>query len=398
MVPPAGLLDNRRATTHWNYLREMLGRSPTIDYVPDRRMVSDDAVTTTTGISASMPMMLTLIEAIAGRPKAQQVAAGLGVTSWDAPHASQAFRLTRPFALTVLANRLSFWTWEELDLLINNRVDEVSLALAADTWSRSNRSSVRIDSASGEAITSANGIRILPDSDAAPNRQIVASAQDARPADVLEQTLEAVAHRHGPRTGYGGDAARVSMGGGSALKRQGVAKNSNTPVWIAPTGTSLGRTERKVRKENIMPSTVKLHRVFAASPQKVFRAFVEPDALASWLPPYGFLCTVHEFDARVGGAHRMSFRNFTTGESHSFGGTYREFVPGERLVYTDSFDDANLPGEMLVTVAFAKVSVGTEVTIEQTGIPNLIPREGCYLGWQDSLEKLVRLVQPEIAG
>ncbi|AXV14509.1 polyketide cyclase [Neorhizobium sp. SOG26] len=145
-----------------------------------------------------------------------------------------------------------------------------------------------------------------------------------------------------------------------------------------------------------MPSTVNLHRVFATSPNKVFRAFVEPDALASWLPPYGFLCTVHQIDARTGGTHRMSFRNFTTGQSHSFGGTYREVVPNERLVYTDSFDDPNLPGEMLVTVTFKKVSVGTEVTIEQSGIPDLIPREGCYLGWQDSLDKLGRLVQPEI--
>ena len=145
-----------------------------------------------------------------------------------------------------------------------------------------------------------------------------------------------------------------------------------------------------------MPSTVNLHRVFATTPEKVFRAFVEPDALAAWLPPYGFLCTVHEFDARAGGGHRMSFRNFTTGDSHAFEGSYREFVPGERLVYTDRFDDPNLPGEMLVTVTFRQVSVGTEVTIEQSGIPDLIPREGCYLGWQDSLDKLARLVLPEI--
>jgi len=145
-----------------------------------------------------------------------------------------------------------------------------------------------------------------------------------------------------------------------------------------------------------MPSTVNLHRLFATSPEKVFRAFVEPDALASWLPPYGFLCTVHEFDARAGGGHRMSFRNFTAGKSHSFGGSYREVVPGERLVYTDRFDDPNLPGEMLVTVPFKQVSVGTEVTIEQSDIPDLIPREACYLGWQDSLDKLGRLVQPEI--
>jgi len=145
-----------------------------------------------------------------------------------------------------------------------------------------------------------------------------------------------------------------------------------------------------------MPSTVNLHRVIASSPNKVFRAFVEPDALASWLPPYGFLCMVHEIDARAGGTRRMSFRNFTTGKSHSFGGTYREFLPGERLVYTDSFDDPNLPGEMLVSVTFKKRSIGTEINIEQAGIPDLIPREACYLGWQDSLDKLARLVQPDI--
>ena len=145
-----------------------------------------------------------------------------------------------------------------------------------------------------------------------------------------------------------------------------------------------------------MPSTVTLHRVLASAPEKVFRAFIEPDAIASWLPPTGFLCTVHELDARVGGKHRMSFRNFTTGGSHAFGGTYREIVPGERLVYTDGFDDPNLPGEMIVTVTFKSVSVGTELNIEQQGIPDVIPLEACYLGWQDSLHKLAKLVQAEI--
>ncbi|WP_309084978.1 SRPBCC family protein [Chelativorans sp.] len=145
-----------------------------------------------------------------------------------------------------------------------------------------------------------------------------------------------------------------------------------------------------------MPSTIKLHRVLATRPEKVFRAFVEPDAVASWLPPNGFTCTVHELDAAVGGAHRMSFRNFTTGGSHSFGGTYTELVPGERLVYTDSFDDPNLPGEMTTTVVLKAVSVGTEVSIEQQGIPDLIPPEACYLGWQESLRKLAKLVEPEI--
>lgn len=145
-----------------------------------------------------------------------------------------------------------------------------------------------------------------------------------------------------------------------------------------------------------MPNTVKLHRVLAARPEKVFRAFVEADAIASWLPPNGFTCTVHELDARVGGKYRMSFRNFTTSDSHSFGGAYVELVPGERLVYTDRFDDPNLPGEMTTTVTLKAVSVGTEVNIEQQGIPDVIPPEGCYLGWQESLRKLAKLVEPEI--
>ena len=145
-----------------------------------------------------------------------------------------------------------------------------------------------------------------------------------------------------------------------------------------------------------MPGTVRLHRVLTASPEKVYRAFVEADAIASWLPPFGFLCTVHELDAREGGSHRMSFRNFTTGDSHGFGGTYLELVPGEKLVYTDRFDDPNLPGEMKVTVTLKAVSVGTELNVEQQGIPDLIPVEACYLGWQESLRKLASLVQPEI--
>ena len=145
-----------------------------------------------------------------------------------------------------------------------------------------------------------------------------------------------------------------------------------------------------------MPNTVRLHRVIAAKPEKVYRAFLEPDAVASWLPPFGFTCTVHELEARVGGRHRMSFRNFTTGDSHSFGGEYLELVPGERLIYTDRFDDANLPGEMKVTVTLKAVSVGTEMTVVQEGIPDLMPPEACYLGWQESLRKLAKLVEPEI--
>lgn len=149
-------------------------------------------------------------------------------------------------------------------------------------------------------------------------------------------------------------------------------------------------------KDTVMPNTIQLHRVFAAKPEKLYRAFLEPDALASWLPPFGFLCTVHTLDAKVGGTFRMSFRNFTTGDSHAFGGTYEELVPGERLVYTDRFDDPGLPGEMRVTVTLKAVAVGTEITIEQAGIPDMIPPEACYLGWQDSLQKLEKLVVPDI--
>lgn len=145
-----------------------------------------------------------------------------------------------------------------------------------------------------------------------------------------------------------------------------------------------------------MPSTVKLHRVIPTSPDKVYRAFVEGDALAKWLPPNGFTCTVHHLEATVGGTFKMSFRNFTTGHSHSFGGEYLELVPGERLRYTDRFDDPNLPGEIEVVVDLTKVSVGTEVEITQSGIPDLIPREACYLGWQESLRNLQKLVEPDI--
>ena len=145
-----------------------------------------------------------------------------------------------------------------------------------------------------------------------------------------------------------------------------------------------------------MPSTIRLHRVLATSPEKVYRAFLEADALAKWLPPNGFLCTVHHLEPKVGGTHRMSFRNFTTGNSHAFGGTYLELVPGERLRYTDTFEDENLPGEMTVTVELKKVSVGTEVHIVQEGVPDMIPAEACYLGWQESLRNLAKVVEPEI--
>jgi uncharacterized protein YndB with AHSA1/START domain len=145
-----------------------------------------------------------------------------------------------------------------------------------------------------------------------------------------------------------------------------------------------------------MPNTVRLHRVLATRPEKIYRAFIEPDAVARWLPPNGFTCTVHQLEPKVGGTHRMSFRNFTTGGSHAFGGKYVELTPHERLVYTDRFDDANLPGEMRVTVTLKKVLVGTELTIIQEGVPDAIPVEACYLGWQESLRHLARLVEPEI--
>jgi uncharacterized protein YndB with AHSA1/START domain len=145
-----------------------------------------------------------------------------------------------------------------------------------------------------------------------------------------------------------------------------------------------------------MPNTVRLHRVLATKPEKVYRAFIEADALAKWLPPNGFACTVDHLEAKVGGTFRMSFRNFTTGKSHAFGGKYLELVPSERLRYTDRFDDPNLPGEIVVTVTLKKVSVGTEINIVQEGIPDVIPAEMCYLGWQDSLRNLAALVEPEI--
>ena len=145
-----------------------------------------------------------------------------------------------------------------------------------------------------------------------------------------------------------------------------------------------------------MPNTVRLHRVLATKPDKVYRAFIEADAMAKWLPPNGFACTVHHLDAKVGGTFSMSFRNFTTGKSHSFGGQYVELISGERLRYTDKFDDPNLPGEMQVTVTLKQVSVGTEINIVQEGVPDAIPVEACYLGWQDSLRNLANLVEPEI--
>lgn len=143
-------------------------------------------------------------------------------------------------------------------------------------------------------------------------------------------------------------------------------------------------------------STVRLHRVLRAKPEKVYRAFLDAEAVARWLPPNGFTCKVDQLDAKVTGKFRMSFRNFSTGNAHSFGGTYLELVPGERIRYTDTFDDANLPGEMLTTVSLRAVNCGTELNVVQEGIPEAIPPELCYLGWQESLDHLARLVEPEI--
>jgi uncharacterized protein YndB with AHSA1/START domain len=145
-----------------------------------------------------------------------------------------------------------------------------------------------------------------------------------------------------------------------------------------------------------MPGTVQLHRVLTAPPERVFKAFINPDAMAKWLPPHGFTGKVHSMDARVGGGYKMSFTNFTTGNSHSFGGKYVEIVENQKLKYTDKFDDPNMPGEMHVTITFNKVLCGTELKIVQEGIPDAIPTEMCYVGWQQSLTLLAQLVEPEI--
>lgn len=144
--------------------------------------------------------------------------------------------------------------------------------------------------------------------------------------------------------------------------------------------------------------TVNLHRVLRSKPERVYRAFLDADAMSKWLPPFGFTCKVHHLDARVGGTYKMSFTNFSSGNSHSFGGKYLELIPNERIHYTDSFDDPNLPGQMRTTISLRPVSCGTELTIVQEGLPEAIPVEMCYLGWQESLEQLATLVEPEIPG
>jgi uncharacterized protein YndB with AHSA1/START domain len=149
-------------------------------------------------------------------------------------------------------------------------------------------------------------------------------------------------------------------------------------------------------KEKVMPSTIRLHRVLRTTPERIYRAFLDPDAMAKWLPPNGFTGKVHHADAKVGGTYKMSFTNFSTGKSHSFGGRYLELVPHERIRYTDSFDDPNLPGEMQTTVTFKQVSCGTELNVVQEGVPDVIPPEACYLGWQESLTLLGKLVEADI--
>ena len=144
-------------------------------------------------------------------------------------------------------------------------------------------------------------------------------------------------------------------------------------------------------------NSVTLHRVIKANPEKVFRAFTEPSALSFWLPPYGYLCVIHQMDSHVGGSYKMSFTNFSTGNGHSFGGKFLEIKPNEFLKYTDKFDSPNLPGEMTTSIWLKKVSCGTELKVVQEGIPSAIPTEMCYLGWQESLEKLIKLVEPEIS-
>ena len=145
-----------------------------------------------------------------------------------------------------------------------------------------------------------------------------------------------------------------------------------------------------------MPSTIRLHRVLRATPERVYRAFLDPEAKVKWLPPNGFTAKVHHMDAKIGGTYKMSFTNFGTGKSHSFGGEYLELTPHERIRYTDRFDDPNLPGEMQTTVVLKKVSCGTELSVAQEGVPEIIPAEACYLRWQESLELLAKLVEPEI--
>ena len=202
VVGAAGLLDGKRATTHWYYLKDLLKRSPTIDYAANRRFVMDGNVVTTTGITASMPMMVTLIEAIAGRAKAEMVARTLGLEGWDAQHASAAFQLTRPFATTVLANTLAFWNRDEFGIALQPGMDEATLALVADAWSRTYRSRAVTFTQAQFPIVTANGIRILPDRNAPdwPDDRVVSVFPGERPAVALDKVLQAISERYGNAT------------------------------------------------------------------------------------------------------------------------------------------------------------------------------------------------------
>jgi transcriptional regulator GlxA family with amidase domain len=204
VVAAAGLLDNKRGTAHWYALKDLREQHPSMQYVPDRRMVADQGVVTTTGITASMPMSLTLIEAIAGREKAEAVARDLGLDHWDARHASDQFKLTRPFALTVMGNVAAIWNREELGLEVASGIDEVSLALVADAWSRTYRSRAVTFAASPGAIATRNGIRIVPDQVGGnrPNGDVVDSFGNRPPAQALDDVLASIETRYGPRTRY----------------------------------------------------------------------------------------------------------------------------------------------------------------------------------------------------
>lgn len=178
--------------------------------------------------------------------------------------------------------------------------------------------------------------------------------------------------------------------------QKSIHKNT-LPCKFYPTFVSKYSHQKYIKYLKFMsPNQVELHRVFAAPVEKVFKAFSDPDAVASWLPPYGFTCKVHHMDFNIGGTYRMSFTNFTTGNGHSFGGEYIEIIHNETIKYTDQFDDPNLPGIMITTIQFRAVLCGTEIKATQTGIPDVIPTEMCYLGWQESLDKLKHLVEPNI--
>jgi transcriptional regulator GlxA family with amidase domain len=202
VVANTGLLDDKRGTTHWFYLKELRKKHPTMQYVPDRRLVVDGRIVTTTGITAAIPLSLTLIEAIAGRDKAEAVARDIGVDHWDARHASEAFKFTRPFALTVMGNKLAFWNHEQMGVALSPGMDEVSLALSADAWSRTYRSHAATFADGPGAITTRNGIRIVPDESSKPREQVVSAFADRAPVQALNETLAAIESRYGAQTRY----------------------------------------------------------------------------------------------------------------------------------------------------------------------------------------------------